>query len=53
MKIDVTAALDHPGERYAFSLQESPVDWESPLGVAFLGDISFSGEYWSKRAACT
>ena len=51
MKIDVTAALDHPGERYAFSLQESPVDWESPLGVAFLGDISFSGEYWSEKGS--
>lgn len=51
MKIDVTAALDHPGERYAFSLQESPVDWESPLDVAFLGDISFSGEYWSEKGS--
>ncbi len=51
MKIDATAALDHPEHRYAFDMQESPVGWEFPLDIDFIGDIRVYGMYWSKKGS--
>lgn len=51
MKIDATVALDHPLERYAFDLQETPTVWKTPLNVDFIGKIHVWGEYWSEEGS--
>ena len=53
MRIDATAAIDHPGRRYPFVLEQSAAEFAS-LGEARFAEVSVcKGNIGLSRAVCS
>lgn len=51
MRIDATAAIDHPGRRYPFALEQSAAEFASLGEARFADSICVQGEYWAEQGS--